>query len=303
MKNRHLQTVSDTVFKRIFGQEKEIVIELINAFIQPSEPVIDLQFLPTELLSARSIEKASIVDVLCIDSLKRHFVLEVQVVKQKSFKERVNFYASRVLVQSLEKSQEFRELVPVFVLCFLDHIIEPDLEDWLHRYCQSHEKYPHLKIKGVDLIFIELAKWKKLGNFNLENAQEHWLSFLTNPEKLITMPKHELHKYPNLEKAVQLLDQSNYTPGQLLAHNNYLNNLLAWNMTMIENYDDGFDAGVERGMEKGLEKGVELGKKEGMELTTAILRNLKEGRQSIDEIAVHFSVSVDKVKEIKELLG
>jgi hypothetical protein len=72
-------------------------------------------------------------------------------------------------------------------------------------------------MRGIQLIFIE-----------------HWLSFLTSPKIQHAKHKHELNKYPILEKAVQLLDHSNYIPGQLLAHNNYINNLMAWNTTMIE---------------------------------------------------------------------
>jgi predicted transposase/invertase (TIGR01784 family) len=107
MKSQKLQTISDSVFKRIFGQEKSIVIELINGFIQGEAPVVDIDFLPSELLPNRPTEKTSIVDVLCIDSNNRHFVLEVQVIKQQSYKERVHYYASKLLVQSLEKSQQF----------------------------------------------------------------------------------------------------------------------------------------------------------------------------------------------------
>ena len=57
MKSQKLQTISDSVFKRIFGQEKSIVIELINGFIKGEVPVIDIDFLPTELLPNRTVEK------------------------------------------------------------------------------------------------------------------------------------------------------------------------------------------------------------------------------------------------------
>lgn len=143
------------------------------------------------------------------------------------------------------------------------------------------EKYPEKKINGIRLVFVELAKWKKLGKFDLENVRERWLSFLTSPEKIIAMPKHELEKYPNLEKAVLLLDEANYTKGQLLAHANYLNNLLAWNMTMIENYDDGFESGMLKGKKEGKEEGKLEGKLEGMKLMTAIIQCLKENEHPL----------------------
>jgi hypothetical protein len=108
------------------------------------------------------------------------------------------------------------------------------------------------------------------------------------------MPKHELEKYPNLEKAVLLLDEANYTKGQLLAHANYLNNLLACNMTMIENYDDGFDFGMEKGIEKG--------KMQGMELMAELIQHLNEESLSMEEIASKFQVKMEQVLWAKNLL-
>ena len=167
MKTNKLHPIYDPVFKRIFGQEKEILIELINAFFKTEFPVVDIRFLPTELQPINPNDKISIVDVLCIDQQNRHFVLEIQLVKQKSFKERVHYYASRIMGRSLQKGQSYKDLAPVCVISLLNHIIEPASIDWLHRYSLSNEKSPEKKIKGIELIFIELEKWKKLGNFNI----------------------------------------------------------------------------------------------------------------------------------------
>jgi hypothetical protein len=39
---------------------------------------------------------------------------------------------------------------------------------------------------------------------------------MAEPEKILTMPKYDLSVYPNLLKAAELLDESNYTQGQSL---------------------------------------------------------------------------------------
>jgi hypothetical protein len=49
MKRKILNPTADPVFKRIFGQEKEITIEIINLLINPPNPVIDLEYLPQEM--------------------------------------------------------------------------------------------------------------------------------------------------------------------------------------------------------------------------------------------------------------
>ena len=70
MKRKILNPTADPVFKRIFGQEKEITIEIINLLINPPNPVIDLEYLPQEMFPDVSDGKISIVDVRCVDSMK-----------------------------------------------------------------------------------------------------------------------------------------------------------------------------------------------------------------------------------------
>jgi hypothetical protein len=45
MKRDLLKPTADIVFKRIFGQEKEITIEFINLFVSPPQPVVDITYL------------------------------------------------------------------------------------------------------------------------------------------------------------------------------------------------------------------------------------------------------------------
>ena len=45
MRNRWLNPLADPIFKRIFGQEKEILIELINTFIELEEPVVEIEYI------------------------------------------------------------------------------------------------------------------------------------------------------------------------------------------------------------------------------------------------------------------
>jgi predicted transposase/invertase (TIGR01784 family) len=150
------------------------------------------------------------------------------------------------------------------------------------------------KMEGIHLIFLELEKCRKLGNFTMDKEQDRWISFLTQPEKFIAMPTEYLHNYPNLLKAVELLDESNYTPGQLLAYEQYMDGIMSWNSTMVESFDNGFEEGMEKGMVKGIEKGTDL--------TIAIINDIRNGQKTVEEIAQAFGVSIDVVKRINSLI-
>ena len=302
MNKRWLNPLADSVFKRIFGQEKGIMIEVINAFIPLDEPVIDIEYLPQELIAEGPNGKVSIVDVRCIDSKKRNFIFEIQLIHHLSFQERVLYYAAKSYGRQLLRSKKYEELQPVYLLSILDHVFDAGSEEWLNRYSLINEEDFDKKMTGIHLIFLELGKCRKLSNFNLQNIQERWITFLTEPEKIIAMSKHEIHEYPNLLKAVELLDESNYTPGQLLAYERYMDGIISWNSTMVESFDNGFEEGMEKGIEKGMEKGINKGMKEGINQSIFILQQLKASQKSAEEIAKDFEVSLDTVLALKALL-
>ena len=63
MKRDLLKPTADVVFKRIFGQEKEITIEFINLFVDPPQPVVDITYLKQEMLADNREGKVSVVDI------------------------------------------------------------------------------------------------------------------------------------------------------------------------------------------------------------------------------------------------
>jgi hypothetical protein len=135
---------------------------------------------------------------------------------------------------------------------------------------------------------------KKLGNFNFDDPVDRWLSFLVEPEKILTMPKFDLSVYPNLLKAAELLDEPNYTQDQLNAYDRHLLAVYDINMSRIESFDEGFDKGLKRGREERLEQGIHL--------SIPIIKELQKGELTHEEIAVKFSISVQYVNELAEEL-
>ena len=98
--------------------------------------------------------------------------------------------------------------------------------------------------------------------------------FLTEPEKLMTMPQHPLNQYPNLVKAIELLDESKYTPEQLVSYDRYLDSVRTWNSTMIHHYDKGWLEGIEKGTETERNR------------ILSIIKALKKGDKTTEEIAL-----------------
>lgn len=293
--------MADPVFKRIFGTEKEILIEFINLFIELEHPVVAIEFLPQELISENSDEKIPVVDVRCIDTANRQFIMEIQLSTQEYFIKRSQFYLSRVYGRQLARGESYSSLEPVYMISLLNFILFNELPDWYQSFSMRSEQNYDLKFDGFHLIYIELPKLRKIANFNSDSLRDQWMLFLTDPEKMLTMLKRPLSEYPNLKKAVELLDESQYTPSQLAAYDSYLDKIMTWNAVMITNYDNGWKEGMEKGVEKGMEKGAEIGKNEARSHFSNIIAELKKGILTPEEIALKFQEPIEFILSLKGL--
>jgi predicted transposase/invertase (TIGR01784 family) len=158
---------------------------------------------------------------------------------------------------------------------------------------------------------VDLHRINHLLSYKTDDPVDRWLSFLAEPEKILTMPKFDLSVYPNLLKAAELLDESNYTQEQLNAYDRHLLAVYDINMSRIESFDEGVEVGETRGVAKGLKQGLEQGRVEGREegreegihLSVPIIKELLKGELSHEEIAERFSVSVQLVTKLAEELN
>jgi hypothetical protein len=121
-----------------------------------------------------------------------------------------------------------------------------------------------------------------MDNFNLDNPVDRWLTFLAEPEKLITMQKFDLSVYPNLMKAVEILDRSNFSLEQQIAYDNHLFAVADINQTRIESFDKGFEEGLE----------------EGFDLTLNLIDDLEKGVLSNAELAEKYSKSITVIEKL-----
>jgi predicted transposase YdaD len=149
-----------------------------------------------------------------------------------------------------------------------------------------------------------------MDNFNMDNPVDRWMTFLAEPEKLITMQKFDISVYPNLMKAVEILDRSNFTQAQQIAYDNHLFAVADINQTRIESFDKGYDEGrvegVEEGREEGRVEGIEEGREEGrvqgieegFDLTLNLIHDLEKGVLSNAELAQKYSKSITVIEKL-----
>jgi predicted transposase/invertase (TIGR01784 family) len=88
---------SDRLFKHIFYNQPKSLMHLLNCFLPLSKPIVSLEYLPEELHDDVEEGRLGIVDVRCMDSEGRQFIVEMQVRRVSALLHRLVWNAARIL--------------------------------------------------------------------------------------------------------------------------------------------------------------------------------------------------------------
>lgn len=240
----YLDPKTDTTFKKIFGERAKLLKSFLNAMLPlPEDGLIEsLEYLSNEQAPEIPTFKHSIVDVRCTDQQGRIFIVEMQIDWMNHFMQRLLFSTSKAYVRQLQKGENYKLLNPVYGLGLLAQAFDKDSEEWYHHYKIINVKQPEREIKGLQWVFVEIPKFKA-SNLSQKKLQVLWLKFLKLNEKQQTVDP-ELYQVPEIKDALELLEESAYTPGELEAYDKYWDNI-STEKTMMESRE-------ERGREAGM---------------------------------------------------
>ncbi len=127
----------------------------------------------------------------------------------------------------------------------------------------------------------------------MTNPLDRWIKFLIDPVYIKAKSMEKEYDYPNLKKAVALLDESNYTPGQLIAYDRYLDSIRSWNSSMKLSFEEGIAEGEAKGKAEGI--------MEGAQNLAKALKDLKAGK-SPEEVAAAYNFEFSYIQEVYEQL-
>lgn len=249
---RYLDPRADLTFKRVFGEHPDLVVSLLNALLplKAGEEVEEVEYLPAELVPENPLRKNSIVDVRCRDARGRQFIVEMQMVWSPEFQQRVLFNASKAYVRQIGTGEDYSLLQPVYSLNLLNDVFEPGLEGYYHYYRLVHVEHTERVIDGLHLVFVELPKFTP-HSYAERKMQVLWLRYLTEiNEKMEKMPE-DLLADPLVKKAVEVLEESSFSPAQLLGYEKF------WDAISVERtlYNSGERKGRAEGRAEGLAEG------------------------------------------------
>jgi len=260
--SKYLDPKADVVFKKIFGDHPHLLISFLNAVLPlaSDSPIVTLSYLPTEQVPVIPEFKRTIADVKCKDAQGRTFIVEMQMNWTDSFKQRLLFGTSQAFIKQLERGEEYKFLQPVYGLGLVAEIYEKTNPDWYHHYQLVKKASEHSKgdvIEHLQLIFIELPKFP-IHSPNEKKLRLLWLRFLREIDEKTTSVSKELLEVPEIAEAIELSEESAYTPGELEVYETYWDNVSREKTLMTENYLKGVEHAAHRIAKKLLEQGVAL---------------------------------------------
>ena len=220
MKGKYLNPKADVTFKRIFGEHPQLVKSLLNALLPLDEgkQIESVEYAPAELVPENPSKKNSVVDVRCMETGGRHFIVEMQMNWNNEFQRRVVLNASKAVVKQLDKGEDYTLLQPVYSLNLINDVgFDAGPDEFYHDYAIVNVAHTDRIIEGLRFVFVELPKFKPQTIAERKMAVL-WLKFLTEIDENTEEVDAELLENPDTAQALQILEKSAYSEGQLYAY-------------------------------------------------------------------------------------
>lgn len=249
-KPRFLDPRSDLVFKKIFGQHPELIKSFLNNILPLPEgrSIESIDYITPEQAPRIPSMKNTIVDVKCTDQQGRIFIVEMQMTWSKNFMKRFLFGTSKAYVQQLGSGQIYSNLCPVYGLAIVNQEFEELTKDWFHHYRLTNTKDLDKTLEGIELVFLELPKFNPQ-TFEHKKVGLLWLRFLRETKDLSVIPE-EFKDSPEVIKAIELAEESAYTPAELEAYDEYLDAIRVEQTVRHDSYEEGREEERQKNLEE-----------------------------------------------------
>ena len=226
---RYLDPKNDLIFKRIFGENPDLLIGFLNALmpLPPDRLIEDIEYLSAEQVPDNPAKKNSIVDVKCKDKSGRIFIVEMQMLWTDDFMQRIVFNAGKAYIRQLDKSKSYNLLQPVYSLAILNSNFDRLTDEFFHHYSIVNKKNTEEVIEGLEFVLIELEKFKPEKWADRKMAVL-WLRFLKEVGENMRKLPDELADNEQILRAAVLCEEAAFTPEELEVYDKY------WDMIRVE---------------------------------------------------------------------
>lgn len=288
---KYAYILSDGIFKIVFAEEKDhtLLISLVNAMLglQGDDAIRDITLKMQEFPGVFN-KKDCILDIIGTTNAGEKVLVEVQQQGDDFFRDRVEYYISRVIENQVHTSEKY-ELPRIYFLGLLDFELFPEEpQKYIHHVdemCNGRKFFPKIQKIFVEIDkFFELEKAGITKNDDSEAAQ--WLRAI----KVIVKEEPVPEKIMQNETFRHLLDSV-----KLINFVEELFNCEAKNMTDLKaEHEIGFSEGRAEGRAQGAAEERAKAEKEKREMA----KILKEKNVAISIIAESTGFSEKEIQAL-----
>ncbi len=283
LKEKYINPFTDFGFKKIFGSEpnKELLIDFLNNVILPSEKkIVSLSFKKNDQIGNTKWDRGAVYDLYCEGKNGERFIVEMQKAKQKYFKDRSIFYSTFPIQEQAPIGEWDFKLNDVYTVAILDFVFEEDKElKQVRHEVKLKDQNCNVFYDKLSFIYLEMPNFKKTEE-ELETIYDKWLYVLKQLPYLQNKPQKLQEKiFQNLFRIAEI---ANFSPQERLDYEE-----------SVKNYRDMKNV-IDTAVETAIEKGKIEAKSEN------IIKCLKGGKLTLEEIAYYNDVPIEFVLEIKK---
>ena len=217
---KYLDPKIDVLFKKIFGENKELLISFLNSFLplDEAQEVVEIEYLSPELVPVTPLGKNSIVDVRCTDNHGRAFIVEMQSEWTNIFRKRLIINGSKAIIRQLDKklvkdeAKQFQDLQTVYVLAAVNSVFSEG-RDWYHILKIMNPKNHAVVLEGLEFILLELPKFvPETWSLAQKKLAILWMRFLREIDGYIDELPKDLASNKLISSAIQKCEEAALTP-------------------------------------------------------------------------------------------
>ena len=282
---KYVNPFTDFGFKRLFGEEahKGLLQDFLNELLPITDKITEITFKSPEQMGDTAKDRRAVYDIYCTTQTGAFFIVEMQKAFQAYFKDRTIFYTTFPIRAQAKKGKWDYKLSMVYCVAILSfEFAQEDVltteeeifeDDYLHKVelKDQHNRPFYRKLK---YLFIEMPRFEKTEE-ELTTRFEKWIYFLKNLEDFNEIPA--ILNEPIFQEAFEVARVANFDKKELSEyHESY------------KNYND---------LNNVIDSAVDKSKKE------TIIRTLKRGKATIEEIAEDNDVSLEIVLSIQQKMS
>jgi predicted transposase/invertase (TIGR01784 family) len=257
--DRYINLFTDYGFKKVFGEEpnKDLLIAFLNELLDDKEQIKDLTYLNGERLGKTARERNAVFDLYCTNEQGEKFIVEIQRVKQKFFKDRSVYYSTFAVQEQAAKGKDWKyELKSVYTIGILDFCFEDGNQDKLHHQVKlMEEETKQVFYDKLTFIYLEIPKFKKTRE-QLNSDYDRWLYAFKNLHRLKDHPK-ELEA-GIFKRLIEIAELAKFDPQEQQNYQESLKDYWDLKSSMDTYYEEGKAAREREIVRNGLKQGLDI---------------------------------------------